>query len=320
MERVLFVTSTRIGDAVLGSGVLAHLVDARPEARFTIAAGPLAAPLFRAVPRLDRLIIVQKRPLGGHWPELWARTAAKRWNLSVDLRGSRTASFLRADQRLVAGRPRTDLHKVEEAGEVLGLSPPPDPRVWIDAAAETAARAAYPEDGPILAIAPAAAMPFKEWPPERFAATARALTGPGGALEGGHVAILGGPGDEAIALAAADGLEPAKVRILAGRLDILAAAALIRRARLFVGNDSGLMHIAAAVGTPTLGLFGPTDERVYGPWGGAARSVRAGGPADAAARDRLKRAETSLLGDLDVATVVDAAGSLLQSTEGRAHG
>ena len=51
-------------------------------------------------------------------------------------------------------------------------------------------------------------------------------------------------------------------------------AACLGRARLFVGNDSGLMHVAAAAGAPTLGLFGPSPERRYAPWGRLARSVR----------------------------------------------
>ena len=73
--RILFITATRIGDAVLSSGLLAWLVEHHPEARFTIAAGPVAAPLFEAVPRLERLIVVEKRRAGLHWPALWARVA-----------------------------------------------------------------------------------------------------------------------------------------------------------------------------------------------------------------------------------------------------
>jgi ADP-heptose:LPS heptosyltransferase len=57
--------------------------------------------------------------------------------------------------------------------------------------------------------------------------------------------------------------------------DLLTTAAEMARAELFVGNDSGMMHLAAAAGAPTLGLFGPTDERLYGPWGDRTASVRA---------------------------------------------
>ena len=65
---------------------------------------------------------------------------------------------------------------------------------------------------------------------------------------------------------------------LVGKIDLLTAYACLKRARLFVGNDSGLMHLSAAAGAPTLGLFGPSDDRLYGPWGPNARALR--GPRD----------------------------------------
>ncbi|WP_292024412.1 MULTISPECIES: glycosyltransferase family 9 protein, partial [unclassified Brevundimonas] len=58
-----------------------------------------------------------------------------------------------------------------------------------------------------------------------------------------------------------------------GKGDILASAAAIDRADLFVGNDSGLMHVSAALGRPTLGLFGPTEWWLYGPWGPKTRTA-----------------------------------------------
>ena len=70
---ILFITSTRIGDAVLSSGLIRKLADEAPGARFTIVAGPLAAPLFEQVPNLDALIVMEKRTGGGHWWRLWQR-------------------------------------------------------------------------------------------------------------------------------------------------------------------------------------------------------------------------------------------------------
>ncbi len=314
MERILYVTSTRIGDAVLASGVLAHLADARPDARFTVAAGPLAAPLFRGAPRVDDVIVMTKRKSGGHWFDLWRATVGRRWDEVVDLRGSRTSWFLRAGRRRIAGRPRTDVHKVDEAARAAGLDAPAAPRLWLDAAARAAADAALDGVDRFLALAPAASAPFKEWPPQAFAEAANALTGDGGALAGAAVVILGGPGDARTSAAVAERLDrPA--RDLTGDLDILAAAAVLERAALFVGNDSGLMHLAAAAGAPTLGLFGPTDERVYGPWGARARAVRAGAPADASRREQLRHAAATMMDDLPVGAVVEAAARLLEKTE-----
>src|SRR5262249_9593448 len=69
--KILFITSNRVGDAVLSSGVLAWLVEKYTDAEFTIACGPYAAGLFRAVPRLERLIVLEKKSWNRHWLELW---------------------------------------------------------------------------------------------------------------------------------------------------------------------------------------------------------------------------------------------------------
>lgn len=313
MKRILYITATRIGDAVLASGPLDHLAKIHPEAHITVACGPLAAPLFRAAPGVAEVIVMAKRPGGGHWIDLWRRTAARQWDLVVDMRGSLTSWFLRAGERRINRRKpgHVHRHRVIEAAAVLGLDPAPAPRLWLDDAARERAQALLPGDAPILALSPAAAAPFKEWAPDRFAAVAQALTGPGGALEGARIALLGGPGDEARTAAVAAGITSAPVIDLAGRLGILETGACLARAALFIGNDSGLMHMAAAAGAPTLGLFGPTDEGVYGPWGDNARSVRAGAGVSEAERARLRTADASLMGCLPAETVVEAATALL---------
>lgn len=314
MTRILFITATRIGDAILSSGLLDHVLRTHTDARVTIACGPLAAPLFRAVPGLERVIVMTKKKGGGHWLDLWRQTVTKRWDIVIDLRESATSWFLLAGKRHVKRNwpgDSTPVHRVEEAAAFLNVSPPPSPVLWLDDLAHARARALMPDE-PVLALAPAAAARFKEWAPERFAGLATALTGPGGAMAGAHVAIFGGPGDEATGRAVAAQLNKERTHDFTGQLDLLETGACLARAALFVGNDSGLMHMAAAAGTPTLGLFGPTDERVYGPWGRATASVRAGGEADERTRDRLKTSKTSLLANLELAPVLAAAKNLVE--------
>lgn len=316
MTRILFITATRIGDAVLFSGPLDHLARTHPDAEITVACGPLAAPLFRAAPGVSEVIVMAKRKAGGHWIDLWRRTVGRRWDLVVDMRGSLTSWFLLAGSRKANRRipGHVHRHRVIEAAAVLDLDPPPAPRLWLDPAATDKARSLLPADRPVIALSPAAAAPFKEWPAERFAALAEALTGPGGALEGAAVALFGGPGDEAKTGSVASDIATTKVIDLAGRLSIAETGACLALARLFVGNDSGLMHMAAAAGVPTLGLFGPTDEGVYGPWGQHARSVRVGDAVTEAERDRLKSVGESLMGGLEVQAALDAATDLITET------
>ena len=103
---------------------------------------------------------------------------------------------------------------------------------------------------------------------------------------------------------------------LTGKVDLLTAYAALKRADLFIGNDSGLMHIAAAAGIPTIGLFGPSDERRYAPWGANTRAVR--GPRSL---DQFLAVDPALsqairhMSDLPVATVVRAAKELLAQVQ-----
>ena len=297
MTRILFITSNRLGDAVLSTGLLGHLIERHPDARLTVACGPLPAPLFRAVPGVERLIPLTKQPYARHWLRLWLACVGTRWDVVVDLRNSAVGRLVLAGTRAFHRKADRPMHKVEEIGAVLGLSPPPAPRLWIDARAEAEADALLPPDAaPFLAIGPTANWLSKEWPVDRFARLARRLTGPDGPLSGARVAVLAAGPERERARPLLDALGAQAVD-LTGRTDPLAAAACLRRAALYVGNDSGLMHIAAAAGVPTVGLFGPGFPETYGPWGRRAQAVTGTIP-----RDELLRrvaADANALGLMD---------------------
>ncbi len=318
---ILFVTSTRIGDAVLSSGLLARLVDEVPNARFTIAAGPLALPLFRDTPGLERLIAVTKQANGLHWLNLWGQVRNTRWGLVLDMRGSGLARFLRARRRAVRRPPTANarlVHKVVEAARVLRLEDdPPAPRLSVSAATQAAAdRLLGAGDGPVLAMAPAANWVGKTWASENFAVVAADLLSPSGPLAGGRLLLLGGEDDRFAAEAVRRVVPRGRTVDLVGRTDLLTAYAALKRARLFIGNDSGLMHLAAAAGTPTLGLFGPSDERLYGPWGERAQSLRGSKPFETyRMADPALNQAVNHMRDLPVDAVKRAARELLARTE-----
>lgn len=320
---ILFITASRIGDAVLSSGLLAKLVSETPNARVTVAAGPASAPLFRDTPGLERLIVLEKEPFAGHWIKLWRRVRKTRWGVVVDLRGSRLSSFLKRRRRAVFA-PASGLvepeHKVVEAARLLGLQDdPPAPFLFTSAETEAAAQALFDGiegEGPVLALAPGATWRGKAWPSDRFARLALRLRGPGEPFEHGRVVIVGGPEDRVAAEAIRRALPRGAVTDLTGKADLLTIHALLKRVRLFVGNDSGLAHLSAAAGAPTLALFGPSDERRYAPWGPKARVVRGPRPFEAfkAIDPELNQSVQHML-DLKVPSVLAAAKTLLSETE-----
>lgn len=313
---ILFITATRIGDAVLSSGLIKRLADEIPQARFTIVAGPLAAPLFANTPNLDRVIVMEKHQGGGHWMALWRQVRATKWGLVVDLRGSGLSRFLSTKRRAVHHKSPEPIHKVLEAARTLRIEDEPAaPHLFTNPDIEAYADELLVGTGPILALAPAANWIGKTWPLERFSQVAMKLMRGYGPLVGGRLMVLGGPGDDALARALRDVAGKSFID-LAGKADLLTAFACLKRARLFIGNDSGAMHLAAAAGVPTLGLFGPSDERLYAPWGEHARVVR--GPRSF---EQIKATDPGFsqvichMMDLPVETVVAAAKDLLKATE-----
>ncbi|HEY2751147.1 glycosyltransferase family 9 protein [Phenylobacterium sp.] len=316
---ILFITSNRIGDAVLSSGLLKRLSEEIPNARFTVAAGPVAAPLFEEVPALDQVIILAKAKNGSHWFDLWRQVRRTRWGLVVDLRGSGLSRFIstkrRAIWRKASGPP---IHKVIEAARILKIEDDPA-APFIFTSAETEARAAELTAGfgPILALAPAANWLGKTWPLERFSRVAMRLLDPEGPMKDGRLMVLGGPEDAKLARGLRDVVMRKQFINLTEDTDLLTAHACLKRARLFIGNDSGTMHLAAAAGVPTVGLFGPSDEQLYGPWGADTRVAR--GPRSfeeiRAVDPGFGQALCHMM-DLSVETVVRTAEELLAATDG----
>lgn len=314
---ILFITASRVGDAVLASGLIRALTDEIEGARFTMVASALTAPLFTELPALARTIVIEKRSLGGHWFDLWNDVRHQRWGLVVDLRGSGITRFLRTRRRAVhkAGGPMA--HKVIEAARLLKLEDDP-PAPFLFTSAETEARAAglTAGEGPILAIAPAAHWVGKTWPAERFGLVARELLGPKGPLANGRLMLLGGPDDRKIALTLRSALPKDRLIDLVGTESLLVGYAALKRARLFIGGDSGLMHMAAAAGAPTLGLFGPSDERLYAPWGPKGRTVRgARSFEEIRALDPHLNQQICHMMELRVDAVTAAARRLIDETE-----
>lgn len=278
-KKVLFVTSNRIGDCVISSGAIGEIARQIPGARITVACGRPPAPFFRSAPGVERVIVLDKKKLAGHWFGLWREVVGTHWDMVVDIRGSALSYLIPARRRVVYNRSwETGVRKVEMVSRLMGSATPLDPELFIDDQARAEAAAVIDPQlsggagpGPILALAPIAHQPGKSWPADRWGELVEKLKAEP-RFDGWRFMPVGGPGDRPPATPA---LEAAGERGIdfVGKGDILASAAAIDRAALFVGNDSGLMHVAAAAGRPTLGLFGPTEWWLYGPWGPKTRTA-----------------------------------------------
>ncbi|WP_420471569.1 glycosyltransferase family 9 protein [Brevundimonas sp. FT23042] len=264
---ILYIAEAGAEDAVMSSGVLAYLVEAMPQASFTVVGSPQSAPLFADTPRLDKLIVLEKEGRLD-WLGLWNQVRAIKWGLVVDMRGTTFSGKLSRQKRAVRGKDEAGVHKVELAARVLQLDEVPPPKLFVSDATRASVDALLPQDdAPLLVIAPGAAWVGREWPSERYATLASTLTNDG-PLAGGRVVVLGEEKDKDAGHTIRLAMPRHRTTELPGRLTPLQALAVLEQAKLYLGGDSLWTQLAVAAGAPVVAAYGPSDETVRGPWGG----------------------------------------------------
>ena len=274
-ERLLVITLSNIGDLVLTTPVFEALARHYPGVPIDIFGDARSAALLAAAPYAGETFLYDKR---GGWPARFALLRAlrrRRYLVVVDLRGPLVGRLLRAERSLCKPRRRRlDQHAVDEhfaaLAPLLADNTPPPCRLYLSSVDIEAARKLLSTlpGARWLAVAPGANWPGKKWSREGY----RELLLHAAQCFDGAI-ILGSPQDVADAQAIAS--QDLPCLNTAGTTDLRTAAALLARAAAFVGNDSGLGHIAAAMGTPSLTLFGPGNPQRYGPRGPHARIVLA---------------------------------------------
>jgi heptosyltransferase III len=268
--KLLFITSSRIGDAILSTGTLNYMIEQHPGIAVTVATAPLTAPLFEGVPNLERLIAFEKRSYSRHWIDVWRQCRRASWDIIIDIRGSLVSYFLKPQHRYVWKSTNSPHHRVVQMGHLMGAAHPPSPHLWLRAADIRQAESLIPEGQPVLALAPAANWIGKQWPAESFAKLVTQFL----ANYDAKIAVFAAPHERGMISSVLEAIPAPRRLDLVGQLSLLEIAACLKRCKVFLGNDSGLMHMAAAVGTPTIGLFGPSDSNFYGPWGKNNQVVR----------------------------------------------
>ena len=265
--RMLFITLSNVGDALLTTPVLQFLHRYDETAAIDIVGDARSSVLFRHCPYRGEIYHKQKRQFLRGTPALLLELRRKRYDLVVDLRTDILAWLVRADKRLVKTAGGGQAHAVERhfaavssltEGEEI-----PSTTLWLGQEDRDYADGVCRQlpGNKWLCIGPGANWEKKIWPAEKFAQTADELRNGFDAL-----VLLGNEADNRQAeLVAARAALPCVN--LCGRTTLLQAAAVLARMTLFLGNDSGLGHIAAAAGVPSFSLFGPGNPERYHPWG-----------------------------------------------------
>jgi len=289
MQRLLIVKTSSLGD-------LFHALPAvhsirrgwGTEVQIDWVVNIAYAPVVACFGDVAGVIGFPRKGTAAQWSTFKRALREKRYDLVVDLQGLMKSALIsrlvRAERRVgpsfcregahalyretaVARHPAR--HAVEQCLDTvrfldLEVSPEPPPLQFPE----------YPMglQAPVLAVAPASRWPSKDWPPEQFIAALNHLR----RVCRVSVVFVGGPAERPVCERIAAGLSGQALN-LAGRTSLVEACAVLSQADLLLSVDSGPVHIAAASGTPVLGLYGPTDPGRTGPYGPGHRVIRAPG-------------------------------------------
>ena len=310
-RRILLMRIERIGDLVMAFDAIADVVAAAPEAEVDLVVGSWNEEIARCIPGLHRIETLDaawlaRNGTGRGVSALLAR--ARQWrsrhydlaiNFEPDIRShfllaasgaARTAGFGSG-----GGGPLLDIalsfdqrrHTSENARRLIAavLDVPARIRPWrLELPAGAKARALEmlgSARSPVVGMHVSGGREIKQWPPERFGEVGARLANERGAT----IVLTGSSNDSSLVDAARRAIADDAVIDLTGQLDLVSLAAILERLDLYITGDTGPMHLAAAVGTPVVAIFGPSDPARYAPR--AARVVRIDLPCSPCNRIRL---------------------------------
>jgi len=302
-KRILVLRYRFIGDTILTVPFFRNLRRAEPDAHITWVMAPGSAEVVRGIPYVDEIIFwdpvtIHADSRGGH------RTLSAKIAFIRGLRAHRydkvyvlKRSFSSALIALFSGVPdrvgfdtegrglfltkrvpyRPEQHEVLSFLDVLRADGIPVQDDYLEAwisddearqADELLLREGVAPEAGLLALHPFASYPEKSWPLEKYAEAATRLK----QSEGLTPVIFGGGGDLELYNRFRD-LFPEGTIDFVGKCNLRISMAVLKRCTVYIGNDSGVMHLAAAVGLPLVAIFGPTSPSRFGPWSAGARVV-----------------------------------------------
>lgn len=348
-SRILVVRLSALGDVLFALPALRLLREARPAARITFLVEDRFADLLLGHPDLDELIVFRRKRIARGDARAAIRLVrdlrSRRFDVALDFQGNLKSGVLTrlsgAKRRIgfeppasregnrfftnrrvappegVRWRPERDAALLRG----LGIEPPKGPLRatpprFGPEETDFAERAdgAAPGGGPLVIVHPGTSAfgAFKRWAPERHAALAEELV----ARAGARVLVTHGPGELPLARAVAAAAAPGAVTIAPATRSLRELAALLARADLVIGADTGPVHVAAVLGRPVIAIFGPKDPEIYRPLGEKTRVARRDDVACSPCRLRYCPRPDCLQG-LDPGPVLALALELLSGSRGR---
>ncbi len=260
--KILFICSNLIGDMILSSGVIRHFIDQNKDAKLTFVIGPTAAPLLKNYKNIENIIIFKKRKFNLHWLDIFQKTYRTKWNIVVDFRSSAISHILKNNKKYIF-KKHQNIHHIEQLNSSFGFN---CSNLFIPISDEEKNKADHDLDKSFkhIVIFPGGNWAPKVWSADNFNEIMRLLLDKYNKIKFILVGSLKEKNKFYNKLIA--GIQEDLIIDLFG-CDLTLTSAFMKKSNIFIGNDSGLMHLAVANKLRVISLFGPTNDKIYGPCG-----------------------------------------------------
>jgi heptosyltransferase II len=326
-RNILIIKPGAVGDLLQMTPVIRALKNYSPGARITFLVGSRAtAELFRNDPRVSQTIVFDRTSMHRSFSaqgELWRSLRGRHYDLVLNFQRSNLKAWFLASAafpcRVLVYHKEKDrtIHAVMNYLETLaplGISPTDmGLELILDDASRAYARELFSASGlegaPVVALNPGATHAVNRWPAARFAELADMIA----AKLGGKTVIVGGTDDIPLADEIRT-MSRAKPLLLAGRTSLIQLGAVLEKCNVLVSGDTGPLHLATAVGTKTVALFGAADPARTGPVGNGHRVIQAAGVACLPCRSRTCSNPVYLecMAKITAAMVTDAVAAAME--------
>ena len=263
IKKILFVSLSNIGDAVMTLPTLIYLKKMYPSAKFDLICDMRSVEIFQFFPSINKIYIRDKK--GGIYYQFRfiRKIRQTNYDLAVDLKTDFLLWFLRAKRKIRKVNNKS-LHSVEKhfISICSNLKKIPDPKIYIPTKLQNNIKKVFPSNkGKTVALALGANSNHKVWPTKNYVRLLKLLK-----IKFANIILIGSK-NEMDKAQLFKKLYTKKVYDFCGKLTLLETASVIKKSDFFIGNDSGLGHIASAVNTQSFIIFGDGDPDRYHPWG-----------------------------------------------------
>ena len=267
--KILVISSNLIGDTILSTGVIRYFSKINPDAKFTFVIGPSAMPIFKNFKSVEKIITISKKKYNMHWLEIIYNCFGKKWDIIIDFRSSLVSYFLGHNKKFIF-KKKSDLNHVKQLSEFFGFD---CSELFIDTSKdeEETVSKNISDNFKHFVIFPGGNWKPKIWNVENYNALMKKILAQNKDIK---FIIVGSKDEEKIYnYEITKNIDRKNIINLFGA-SLTQTAAYMKKSKLFIGNDSGLSHMATATKLKSIVLFGPTNDQIYGPFGKDSQVVR----------------------------------------------